>query len=92
MRPEISSLVRQLTYPDLIDAPNTQNRPSLRGVRDNVVFVNHSTPEDDASELEERKDVTVKSSKRNTSVTVMSPCINVLYLLDCLLSRFKDSK
>ncbi|CAL1701681.1 unnamed protein product [Somion occarium] len=66
MRPEISSLVRQLTYPDLIDAPNTQNRPSLRGVRDNVVFVNHSTPEDDASELEERKDVTVKSSKRNT--------------------------
>ena len=31
MRPEISALVRQLTYPDLVDAPNTQGRPDLRG-------------------------------------------------------------
>ncbi|KAH0128691.1 P-loop containing nucleoside triphosphate hydrolase protein, partial [Aureobasidium melanogenum] len=38
MRPEISDLVRQLTYPDLIDAPKTQHRPDLRGFSDNVIF------------------------------------------------------
>lgn len=45
MRPEISSLIRNLTYPDLTDAKSTLNRPNLRGFRDNVVFINHSHPE-----------------------------------------------
>ncbi|KAG6859665.1 hypothetical protein C0993_003622, partial [Termitomyces sp. T159_Od127] len=36
MRPEISALIRELTYPELSDAPKTQNRPDLRGVRDNI--------------------------------------------------------
>jgi superfamily I DNA and/or RNA helicase len=42
MRPEISSLIRQLTYPDLADAPKTLGRPDLRGFRDSVIFVNHT--------------------------------------------------
>ena len=65
MRPEISALVRQLTYPDLVDASKTHNRSSLRGVRDNVVFVNHEEPEDDVSQLEDRRDMGAKSSKQN---------------------------
>ncbi len=65
MRPEISSLIRQLTYPDLVDAPNTLGRPDLRGFRDNIVFVNHTYPEDDIPHLTDRKDMS-SSSKQNT--------------------------
>lgn len=65
MRPKISSLIRQLTYPDLVDAPNTLGRPDLRGFRDNIVFVNHTYPEDDIPHLADRKDMS-SSSKQNT--------------------------
>ena len=65
MRPEISSLIRQLTYPDLVNAPKTLGRPNLRGFRDNVVFVNHTHPEDDMPHLADRKDMSF-SSKQNT--------------------------
>lgn len=70
MRPEISSLIRHLTYPDLVDGAGTFDRPNIRGLQDNVVFITHSHPEDDNEELggytrfgEERS---TKSSKRNT--------------------------
>ena len=41
MRPAISSLIRALTYPGLIDAPSTQGRPAIRGLQDNLVFLTH---------------------------------------------------
>lgn len=65
MRPEISSLVRHLTYPDLVDAPKTQNRPDLRGMLDNVIFVNHEKAEDVMEQIKDRKDPTSPSSKQN---------------------------
>lgn len=70
MRPEISELVRHLTYPDLTDAPSTHNRPDIRGVRDNIVFIHHSQPEDDLKEMRQddmanSEDVGRKSSKTN---------------------------
>jgi hypothetical protein len=68
MRPEISRLVRALTYPDLMDAPSTQGRPDLRGVRDNVIFVHHEHSEDDLQELQgffATNESTSKSSKKN---------------------------
>lgn len=46
MRPEIPHLVRQLTYPNLVDAPKTQGPPNLRGLANNLIFVNHDNPED----------------------------------------------
>lgn len=65
MRPEISSLVRSLTYPDLLDAPGTKGRPSLRGFQDNVVFVDHRQPEDDIKEAANWREMTPLSSKQN---------------------------
>jgi superfamily I DNA and/or RNA helicase len=65
MRPEISALVRQLTYPELVDAPKTKNRPNLLGVRDNVVFINHDQPEDDDPQTADRRDASATSSKQN---------------------------
>ena len=66
MRPEISALIRELTYPDLVDAPSTKSRPDIRGLRDNIVFVNHDHPEDEDIRLADRKDLGSKTSKRNT--------------------------
>ncbi|KAJ6542569.1 hypothetical protein B0H19DRAFT_302681 [Mycena capillaripes] len=65
MRPQISRIVRHLTYPDLEDAPMTRGRPDLRGVRDNIVFINHDKPEDQPQEGSELRDAGSKSSKQN---------------------------
>jgi superfamily I DNA and/or RNA helicase len=65
MRPEISHLIRQLTYPDLVDADTTQNRPNIRGLQDNIVFFTHAHPEDDNSRLQNSREEGAKSSKQN---------------------------
>ncbi|OJZ81129.1 hypothetical protein ASPFODRAFT_146329 [Aspergillus luchuensis CBS 106.47] len=65
MRPEISRLVRHLTYPDLQDSERTCKRPSLRGFQSDVVFVNHCHPERELHEYAERRDPTMKASKQN---------------------------
>ncbi|KAF8159714.1 P-loop containing nucleoside triphosphate hydrolase protein [Crassisporium funariophilum] len=66
MRPEISSLIRSLTYPELIDAPGTQNRPNLLGVQDNIVFMHHENPEDTNKHITDQGDMASTSSKQNT--------------------------
>ncbi|TRM64558.1 P-loop containing nucleoside triphosphate hydrolase protein [Schizophyllum amplum] len=66
MRPEISSFIRALTYPDLLDSPKANGRPNLRGIRDNVVFVKHSKPEDENRQLATGDAPSHKSSKQNT--------------------------
>ncbi|UPX21074.1 uncharacterized protein EKO05_0011278 [Ascochyta rabiei] len=66
MRPEISALVKELTYPELKDAEKTQGRPALRGFQDNVIFVSHAHPEMNADQIADRRDENTKSSKENT--------------------------
>jgi superfamily I DNA and/or RNA helicase len=65
MRPEISDLIRQLTYPELQDAPRTQNRPNINGVQDNIVFITHSEPEGTHDQLADKNDMASKASKQN---------------------------
>ena len=65
MRPEISNLVRQLTYPDLKDAPLTQGRPNLRGFQDNLIFVNHENAEAETLDTLDPRDGFSTSSKKN---------------------------
>ncbi|KAL8995168.1 MAG: hypothetical protein Q9169_005053 [Polycauliona sp. 2 TL-2023] len=65
MRPEISTLVRSITYPDLLDAPKTRGRPSLRGFQDSLIFVDHRQPEGDNKESANWKDSSSSSSKQN---------------------------
>ena len=64
MRPEISVLIRRLTYPDLIDADSTKGRPNIRGLQDNIVFINHDHPEDNLTEVVDRNEPS-SSSKQN---------------------------
>ena len=65
MRPEISALVRHLTYPDLTDGPSTQSRPPIRGLQNTVIFIDHKHPEDDDSGLSDPKHLGTTTSKRN---------------------------
>ncbi|KAJ3507971.1 hypothetical protein NLJ89_g6009 [Agrocybe chaxingu] len=71
MRPEIAALIRHLTYPELTDAPKTQNRPNLRGVQDNIVFIDHDHPEDENKQLADRSDMASTSSKQNSYEAIM---------------------
>ena len=65
MRPEISALVRHLTYPDLTDGPGTRSRPSIRGLQNTVIFIDHKHPEDDDSNISDPKHLGTATSKSN---------------------------
>lgn len=65
MHPDISILVKELTYPDLEDGPKTNIRAPLRGLEDRVIFVNHSHPEEPNEKLTDRRDQGAKSSREN---------------------------
>lgn len=65
MCPEISSLVRQLTYPDLVDARSTLSRDPIKGIRDRVVFIDHREPELAASQVADRNDQGTTVSRQN---------------------------
>ena len=45
MQPQISSFIRDLTYPDLNDAESVKNHADIRGVGGNVLFINHEIEE-----------------------------------------------
>lgn len=42
MRPEISSIARYMTYPELRDSDDVLDRADVRGLAANVVFINHA--------------------------------------------------
>ncbi|KAG1894709.1 P-loop containing nucleoside triphosphate hydrolase protein [Suillus fuscotomentosus] len=66
MRPEISALVRELTYPELTDAASTRGRADIRGIQDNIIFVNHAHPEDNEGRVSDRSDLGSMTSKQNS--------------------------
>ncbi|KAF8957449.1 hypothetical protein BDZ97DRAFT_106432 [Flammula alnicola] len=66
MRPEISSLIRQLTYPELVDASDTLNRPNVLGLQDNIFFIDHNSPEGDNTSISDKRDLSSTSSKQNS--------------------------
>ncbi|TGZ77525.1 NFX1-type zinc finger-containing protein 1 [Ascodesmis nigricans] len=80
MRPEISALVRALTYPDLRDADKTKNRPNIRGLQDNLIFIAHNFQEDENRQMRSLSDeMTNKSSKQNLyEVEMILRCVKYL--------------
>ncbi|KAK1144124.1 hypothetical protein N8T08_005786 [Aspergillus melleus] len=65
MCPEISSLIRSLSYPLLRDDPKTKNRPVPRGLRDRVIFFNHNNPEKQFQQIADNRDQGARGSKQN---------------------------
>jgi hypothetical protein len=45
MRPEICDLIRLSTYPSLKDHPSVRNRDNIRGISNNIVFIDHNNAE-----------------------------------------------
>ncbi|KAJ5544147.1 P-loop containing nucleoside triphosphate hydrolase protein [Penicillium frequentans] len=66
MCPEISTLVRNLMYPELQDDDKTKNRPAPRGLQDRVIFIQHDHPEVNFAQISDSRDEGSKESKRNT--------------------------
>jgi AAA domain len=77
MRPSISALIRQQTYPNLKDHESVRRYPSVRGVTDNVLFVNHAHLEDG----EEAGDSRTKSRTKSNSFEAELTLEIVRYLL-----------
>ncbi|PYH78053.1 P-loop containing nucleoside triphosphate hydrolase protein [Aspergillus uvarum CBS 121591] len=65
MCPEISDLVRSLTYPLLEDDEKTKTRPEPRGLSDRVIFFNHQHPEYNFANVSDKQDEGAKQSKQN---------------------------
>ncbi|KAK1966836.1 ATPase [Colletotrichum sublineola] len=65
MHPAISDIVRQMTYPDLMDDPKTEARKTPKGLQGRVSFINHDHPEDLTDEITDRRDNGAPSSKQN---------------------------
>lgn len=79
MCPEISSLVRNLTYPGLVDAQSTLHRPNIRGFQNSLIFVSHDHPETKATNLRDRREWDSKASKRNEfEVNMVLKCFRYL--------------
>lgn len=78
MRPEISSIIRHLTYPALTDAPSTLKRADLRGFRDNLIFVNHSYPEIELSHAKEMHDGSTSSKQNTFEAQMILKCVRYL--------------
>lgn len=78
MRPEISSMIRHMTYPDLTDASSTLQRADLRGFRDNVIFVNHSHPETELKNGRELNDGRTSSKQNEFEGKMILKCVRYL--------------
>lgn len=77
-RPELSAPLRILTYPDLIDAPSTHNRPDIRGFRDNYIFVNHSHLESELKNSKELHDARTSSKQNEFECQMILKCVRYL--------------
>lgn len=72
MCPEISALVRHLTYPNLVDAPSTFTRDPIKGIQGRVIFIDHKHPELAASQIADRNDQGSTGSKQNAWEAAMA--------------------
>ncbi|KAI0107176.1 P-loop containing nucleoside triphosphate hydrolase protein [Nemania sp. FL0031] len=79
MRPELANFVRELTYPNLVDAAGTKNRPNIKGLQDNVIFLNHTHSEEQMNNVRDWKDGASPSTKRNAYEIYMAiKCLRYL--------------
>jgi len=78
MRPEFSSMIRRLTYPNLKDALSTKNREDLRGFTDNFVFVNHGHPEVKIERSKEIRDGNSSSKQNDFEAQMVLKCVRYL--------------
>jgi AAA domain len=79
MRPCISAIIRKQTYPFLEDHPSVRQFPNVKGVTQDMVFLNHNFLEDNAKSTKFGVSDT-STSKSNTQEAHLTLCV-VRYLL-----------
>ena len=84
MRPSISRLIREQTYPTLVDHPSVQEYPNVRGISQNLLFIDHDHKED-GSPLDSRDSGRRVSTKSNKYEAMM--CVEIVRFL--LLQGYK---
>ena len=72
MRPSISRIIREQTYPNLIDHESVHKYPNLMGVTHNVVFIDHDQKEDGEldSTFGQTRSTTTKSNQHEAVLCV----------------------
>ncbi|KAJ5946563.1 P-loop containing nucleoside triphosphate hydrolase protein [Penicillium verhagenii] len=93
MCPEISSLVRTLTYPQLEDDEKTKTRPEPRGLSDRVIFFDHRNFEEQFSEAEIVLRIVKYLGQQGygtDKLVVLTPYLGQLSLLRQTLSKQND--
>eukprot|EP00804_Cyclotella_cryptica_P021863 CCRYP_000836-RA/>CCRYP_000836-RA protein AED:0.40 eAED:0.12 QI:0/0/0/0.5/1/1/6/0/1669 len=104
MRPCISALIREQTYPTLQDHTSVHQYPNVKGVTDNLLFIDHDNPEEGADDHE----ATTKSNVLEASycmemirylllqgykhhqITVLTPYVGQILRVLCELRKLGD--
>lgn len=81
MRPSISALIRAQAYPSLLDHESVTKYPDLRGIRENLLFIDHDVPEDG-------HDLDLSTTKRNTYEVDL--CVEVVRFM--LLQGYRNEQ
>ena len=71
-------MIRQLTYPNLKDAPSTKSREDLRGFTDNFIFLNHAHPELELEKSKEIRDGNSSSKQNEFEAQMILKCVRYL--------------
>jgi superfamily I DNA and/or RNA helicase len=67
-----------MTYPDLIDASSTLQRPNIRGLTDNFIFINHSEPEIELKNTRELRDGKTSTKQNEFEAQMALKCVRYL--------------
>lgn len=72
MRPSISDFIRQQTYENLVDHESVKHYPDVKGVCENVIFIDHDREEDGIARdnADTLKSTTTKSNTFEVELTV----------------------
>ncbi|KAL7565937.1 hypothetical protein ACA910_008397 [Epithemia clementina (nom. ined.)] len=78
MRPSISRIIRERTYPSLLDHESVYEYPDVRGLTHNLVFIDHDHKED--GELDESQDHNRSSTTKANQYEAML-CVEIVRFL-----------
>ncbi|KAF8206569.1 P-loop containing nucleoside triphosphate hydrolase protein [Mycena galopus ATCC 62051] len=93
MRPEISDLVRQLTYPNLVDASSTRNRPDIRGYLSDRRDMGSSSSKQNTFEIEMVLKIVKYLGQQGygtDELVILTPYLGQLSLLKISLAKEND--
>lgn len=79
MQPELAASVGEMIYPSLVDANSTKSRPNVKGLQENIIFLNHTHNEEQIRNVRDWKEGRSPSAKRNLyEIHIAVKCVRYL--------------